>query len=99
MSIRLWFFAFAIAAAGFIPAAARGADWAFRPSYFSHGVPEELAGAYPTPHSLSAYRPAIISPYPGFAINGVQRFNRVLIQNGNSVDYTILRSGSVRVQP
>ena len=74
-------------------------DWVFRRSYFSHDVPPELAAAYPTPVSYSAYRPAIVSPYPGFAINGVRRFNRVLIQSGNSLDYTILRSDSFRIQP
>ena len=74
-------------------------DWVFRRSYFSHDVPPELAAAYPTPVSYSAYRPAIVSPYPGFAINGVRRFNRVLIQSGNSLDYTIQRSDSFRIQP
>ena len=77
----------------------RSSDWVFRRSYFSHDVPPELAAAYPTPVSYSAYRPAIVSPYPGFAINGVRRFNRVLIQSGNSLDYTIQRSDSFRIQP
>ena len=48
--------------------------------------------------SLSAYRPAVASPYPGFAVNGVSRFNRVLIPSGNSFDATILHSDSLRVQ-
>lgn len=77
----------------------RSSDWVFRRSYFSHDVPPELAAVYPTPVSYSAYRPAIVSPYPGFAINGVRRFNRVLIQSGNSLDYTIQRSDSFRIQP
>lgn len=74
-------------------------DWMFRRSYFSHEIPPELAGRYPVPVSYSAYRPAVISPYPGFAVNGARRFNRVLIQSGNSLDYTILRSDSFRIQP
>lgn len=90
-------------AAGYVaavPADTCGAsDWIFRRSYFSHDVPPELAGHYPTPVSYSAYRPAIVSPYPGFSINGARRFNRVLIQSGNSLDYTLLRSDSFRLQP
>lgn len=74
-------------------------DWVFRRSYFSHEIPPELIGLYPVPVSYSAYRPAIVSPYPGMSVNGVRRFNRVLIQNGNSLDYTILRSDSFRIQP
>jgi hypothetical protein len=81
------------------PAPADAADWVFQRSYFSHAIPPELADRSPVPISYSAYRPAIVSPYPGFAINGVRRFNRVLIQNGNSLDYTILRSDQFRLQP
>ena len=83
-----------------VPAGGCGAsDWMFRRSYFSHEIPPELADRYPVPMSYSAYRPAVASPYPGFAINGARRFNRVLIQNGNSLDSTILRSDSFRIQP
>lgn len=74
-------------------------DWMFRRSYFSHDIPPELAANYPVPVSYSAYRPAIVSPYPGFAVNGARRYNRVLIQSGNSLDYTILRSDNFRIQP
>ena len=95
--------AFLLLAAGWVVAVPAGtceaSDWMFRRSYFSHDIPPELAGVYPLPVSQSAYRPAIVSPYPGFAINGARRFNRVLIQNGNSLDYTILRSDSFRIQP
>ena len=83
-----------------VPAGTCGASaWMFRRSYFSHDVPPELAANYPVPVSYSAYRPAIVSPYPGFSVNGVSRFNRVLIQSGNSFDSTILRSNTVRFQP
>ena len=75
------------------------ADWVFRPSYFSHPVPPELAWRYPYPESLSAYRPAIVSPYPGFALQGVTRFNNVAIPSGASFDYTLMRSQSFRRIP
>jgi len=94
---------FLLLAAAYVLAVPTGtceaADWVFRRSYFSHDLPPELAASYPVPVSYSAYRPAVVSPYPGFAINGARRFNRVLIQNGNSLDYTILRSDSFRIQP
>lgn len=94
------FLLLAAAYVAFVPAGRCSAsDWMFQRSYFSHAIPPELADRYPVPVSYSAYRPAVVSPYPGFAINGVRRFNRVLIQNGNSLDYTILRSDQFRLQP
>ncbi len=71
----------------------------FRRSYFSHPVPPELAYKYPVPVSLSAYRRAEVGPYPGFAVQSIQRFNNVVISNGASVDYTLLRSDTVRQLP
>ena len=76
-----------------------GAEWMFRRSYFSHAVPPELAERHPVPASLSAYRPAIVSPYPGFALQGVTRFNNVVIPNGASLDYTLMRSESMKRVP
>ena len=81
------------------PGSCEAADWAFRRSYFSHDVPPELAAAYPTPVSYSAYRPAVVSPYPGFSIRGTRRFNRVLIQSGSSLDATVLRSDDFQIRP
>lgn len=71
----------------------------FRRSYFSHPVPPELAYKYPVPVSLSAYRPAIVGPYPGFAVQSIQRFNNVVIPNGASLDYTLLRSNTMQRLP
>ena len=85
-------------AVALFPRTAAGSDWMFRPSYFSHQLTAEQAQRYPVPHSLSAYRPAVVSPYPGFAINGVSRVNQVVIPSGASFDSTILHSNSVRVQ-
>lgn len=78
---------------------ADAADWMFRRSYFSHAVPPEQALRSPVPRSLSAYRPAVVSPYPGFSVQSVQRFNNVVIPSGASVDYTLLRSENVRRMP
>ena len=78
---------------------ANASDWMFRRSYFSHPVPPELAYKYPVPVSLSAYRPAMVGPYPGFAVQSIQRFNNVVIPSGASVDYTLLRSDTVRQLP
>lgn len=78
---------------------ADASDWMFRRSYFSHPVPPELAYKSPVPVSLSAYRPAMVGPYPGFAVQSIQRFNNVVIPIGSSVDYTLLRSETVRQLP
>jgi hypothetical protein len=78
---------------------AEASDWMFRRSYFSHPVPPELAYKYPVPVSLSAYRNAEVGPYPGFAVQSIQRFNSVVIPSGASVDYTLLRSDTVRQLP
>ena len=85
----------------FATATGRGeaSDWMFRRSYFSHSLPPEVAARYPVPESLSAYRPAIISPYPGFSLQGVTRFNNVVIPSGASLDYTLMRSESARQLP
>ena len=74
-------------------------DWVYRRSYFSHYTPPELAGHYPVPQSPSAYRPAVVSPYPGFGIQGISRFDRTVIQSGQSYDITYQRSNNVRVYP
>jgi hypothetical protein len=41
----------------------------------------------------------MVGPYPGFAVQSIQRFNNVVIPNGASVDYTLLRSDTVRQLP
>ncbi|MBA3311806.1 MAG: hypothetical protein M3552_22810 [Planctomycetota bacterium] len=74
-------------------------DWMFRRSYYSHPIPPELAYKYPAPVSLSAYRPAVVGPYPGFSVQSIQRFNNVVIPSGASLDYTLLRSETVRQMP
>jgi len=75
------------------------ADWTFRRSYFSHELPPEVATVTPQPISRSAYRPAIPNPSPGFSITGGYRWNRVVIQNGASQDFTVLRSDFVKFPP
>ena len=90
-----------IAAVVFLATAEPGdaSDWMFRRSYYSHPIPPELAYKYPAPVSLSAYRPAIVGPYPGFSVQSIQRFNNVVIPSGASLDYTLLRSETVRQMP
>ncbi|WP_145263227.1 hypothetical protein [Calycomorphotria hydatis] len=74
-------------------------EWMFRRSYFSHDVPPEIASTLPTPQSRSAYRPAFVNPNVGISVSGGWRYNRVVIQSGQSRDTILLRRGFVRVQP
>jgi len=89
----------AVAVVALCQSHADASDWMFRRSYFSHPIPPELAYKSPAPVSLSAYRPAVVGPYPGFAVQSIQRFNNVVIPSGASVDYTLLRSDTVRQLP
>jgi hypothetical protein len=75
------------------------ADWAFRRSYFSHESPPAAIRRARVPVSYAAYRPAVASPYPGFSVRGVTRFDRVLISSGGSFDSTVLRSNGFEVRP
>lgn len=73
-----------------------GGDWRFRRSYYTHEIPRELAQRYPYPPSRSAYRPAYISPYPGFTVQGGFRINRIQINSGSSSDSTYIYEGWFR---
>ncbi|QDT38280.1 hypothetical protein Pan189_26700 [Stratiformator vulcanicus] len=75
------------------------ADWVYRRSYYTHELPPHVAAVSPMPVERSAYRPAITNPYPGFGITGGFRWNRVVMQNGNSRDFTLLRSDFVKFPP
>jgi len=65
-------------------------DWRFRPSYFTHQVPQDAAKRSPLPPSRSAYRPAAVGQFPGFSVRGGFRINRIQINSGNSSDSTYL---------
>lgn len=87
---------------------APAADWMFRRSYHSHAVvPVDPCGpavdpmllSIPAPASRSAYRPAFIGTYPGFAIRSGYRVNRITMFSGNSLDQTIIREGWVAPGP
>ena len=74
-------------------------EWMFRRSYYSHQVPPEIELQNPTPRSRSAYRGAYVGINPGFSIQGGYRFNRVVINSGNSSDVTILRRNWFEITP
>ena len=78
---------------------AGASDWMYRRSYFSHALPPGVEPSYPLPVSESAYRPAVVSPYPGFGIQEMRRFNHVVIPSGASVDVTLQYGHNVRFQP
>jgi hypothetical protein len=71
------------------PAAADDTGWVFRRSYFSHVLPPQVQARYPVPESRSAYRLPLVDVYPGFSVQGVQRYNTILMDQGN--DVTIYR--------
>jgi hypothetical protein len=80
----------ALLAAGFSalgvrPASAGDESWVFRRSYFSHVLPPEVQARYPIPVSRSAYRLPLVDVYPGFSVQGVERYNTILMDHGNDV--------------
>ncbi len=40
----------------------------------------------PIPESRSAYRLPLMDVYPGFSVQGVQRYNTILLDHGNDID-------------
>ncbi len=68
---------------------ATAGDWQFKRSYYTHQIPREFQAQFPPPPSRSAYRPAYMSPYPGFSLQGGYRINRIQINSGLSSDVTI----------
>jgi hypothetical protein len=78
---------------------ARGDDWMFRPSYFTH-APAASQPRYITPPMYrSAYRPAVTGLTPGFAVRGGYRWNHITLGTGRFADVTILRGGFFEQQP
>ena len=78
-------------------ASAGDESWMFRRSYFSHVLPPEIQARYPIPESRSAYRLPLVDVYPGFSVQGVQRYNTILLDNGN--DVTLYRQFWFQVKP
>lgn len=88
--------AFAVSSA----AAADDGSWIFRRSYFSHVLPPEIQARYPVPESRSAYRLPLVDIYPGVSVQGVQRYNTIILGNGpNGTDMTIYRQFWLQVKP
>ena len=77
---------------------ANAENWAFKRSYYSHEIPQQIAHQFPRPVSRSAYRLPIKSSQ-GIAIRGGYRYNHVYLRSGNSVDHTVLWEGWFGVQP
>jgi hypothetical protein len=77
-----------------------GDNWVFRRSYFSHVLPPEVQARYPVPESRSAYRLPLVDIYPGVSVQGVQRYNTIILGNGsNGTDYAIYRQFWMQVKP
>lgn len=69
---------------------ARGADWVFEHSYYSHAdSPGYTIGL--VPQTRSAYRQAYVNLSPHARLSGGWRWNNYQIQNGNSFDSTYMR--------
>lgn len=82
------------------PASADDRGWIFRRSYFSHVLPPEIQARYPIPESRSAYRLPLVDIYPGVSVQGVQRYNTILLGNGqNGTDMTIYRQFWLQAKP
>ena len=95
-------FVFALAAVALLTAEApaRGNDWMFRRSYFSHAQPHDVpphAEFYPG--SRSAYRRPWVGTSPGFAARGGYRYNTLFLRSGNSVDFTVIRENWFEINP
>ena len=73
--------------------------WMFRRSYYSHVIPENMQHKYPRPVSRSAYRRPVVRHRSGFAIRGGYRFDRMILQSGNSTDVTVYRESWFDVRP
>jgi hypothetical protein len=74
-------------------------QWLFEPSYFSRGVPPELAEDIPHLHGRTAYRRPYANALPGGSVRGGIRWNRVNIQNGTSSDTILIRENWHQFQP
>jgi hypothetical protein len=82
------------------PAWAGDDNWVFRRSYFSHVLPPQVQARYPVPESRSAYRLPLVDIYPGVSVQGVQRYNTIILGNGsNGTDYAIYRQFWMQVKP
>ena len=92
-------FALGLAAAPAAPRAVAGEHWTNFPSYFSHAVAAEQIPHHPVPIARAAYRPAAVSPYPGFSVRSGFRINRVTIRSGASRDTTVLGGAFLEVRP
>jgi hypothetical protein len=81
-------------------AAADDGSWVFRRSYFSHVLPPQVQARYPVPESRSAYRLPLVDIYPGVSVQGVQRYNTIILGNGtNGTDTTTYRQFWLQVKP
>jgi hypothetical protein len=78
-------------------ASADDRGWMFHRSYFSHVLPPEVQAHYPVPESRSAYRLPLVDIYPGVSVQGVQRYNTILMDHGN--DVMIYRQFWLQVKP
>jgi len=78
---------------------ARGEDWMFRRSYFSHMLPPGAPPVYPLPESRSAYRPAYYREALGGSVRSAYRVNNYVIQNGARSDRTFYREGYIEFDP
>ena len=92
-------FAFPLAAACVAPAASADERWMAYPSYYSHAVAAEYLPLHPVPVVRAAYRPAVVSPYPGFSVRSGYRVNRVTIRSGSSRDTTVLGGAFFEARP
>jgi hypothetical protein len=82
------------------PALGGDDSWVFRRSYFSHVLPPQIQARYPVPESRSAYRLPLVDTYPGVSVQGVQRYNTIILGYGpNGSDTTIYRQFWLQVKP
>ncbi len=81
---------------GVRPVSADDNGWMYRRSYFSHVLPPAVQARYPIPVSRSAYRLPLVDVYPGISVQGVQRYDTILMDHGN--DVTIYRQFWIQVK-
>lgn len=81
------------------PSLGDDSSWIYRRSYFSHNLPPSVQAQYPVPESRSAYRIPMVYESPGAGIQGVYRYNPIIMYDGRSSDVTVYRQNWFQLQP
>ncbi len=82
-----------------LPAESSAEDWAFRRSYFTHQLPQEVAATVPMPVSRSAYRIPTRPYNTGGTVRWTWRSNNIHLDSGSNHDSQVMWERSVEFRP